>query len=77
LNLSPIQTRLYDALRNRPRTADELRDIAWSDDPDGGAVSWKCIYRHIFVLNQKLKAHGMVARRTWRAPFQPYRLVQL
>jgi hypothetical protein len=34
--LPPIRQRIYDAVKRRPRTADELRDIAWRDDPNGG-----------------------------------------
>ena len=77
LALSRIQQRLYDALRRGPRTADELRAVAWFDDPDGGPAHWKTIYGHVYLLNQKLKVKGVVARRTWRAPFEPYRLVAL
>jgi DNA-binding response OmpR family regulator len=77
LALSRIQRRLYEALCRGPRTADELRDAAWSDDSEGGPAGWKTIYVHVYLLNRKLAPHGMAARRRWRAPYEPYHLVSL
>ncbi len=73
--LPPIRQRIYDAVRRRPRTADELRSIAWRDDPDCGPATWKTIYAHVYLLNRSLRQHGLAVRRPWRVAHEPYRLV--
>ena len=71
--LPPIKQRIYDALKERPRTSDELRDIARSYYSDREFVTWKLLYSHIYQLNKLLHPHGMRVRQPWR--FEPYRLV--
>lgn len=77
LTLPPIKQRIYDALRKRPRTALELREIAGSYYPNKEFVTWKAIYTHIYELNKiYLKPHGIRARRKTRYE-DLYRLVPL
>lgn len=64
--LPPIKQRIYDALKNRPRTSDELRDVAGGYFTTGGPQSQSVIYKHIAQLNEYLKSHGLIVRQPVR-----------
>jgi DNA-binding response OmpR family regulator len=75
LELTPIQTRIYETLKTSHRTADQLREIVWADDPDGGPACLKTIHVHISHLNRRLRPYGFVIRVPWRG--MPYRLLKV
>jgi hypothetical protein len=63
LHLSPIQRRIFDAVRRRPGiSAENLRDVVWADDPNGGPECRHCIYVHVFQLNQRLAPLSILVR---------------
>ena len=75
MTLPPVIQRIYDTLRDQPRTAEELRDIIWRDDPDGGPLSRHTIYVHIDRLKRRLKPLGLGIRSG--GFMQPYFVVAL
>lgn len=74
ISLPPIKQRIYDALLRRPRTTDELCEIASFYRP-GREPLRRNIYNHIVQLNKLLAAHGIVAKQLSR--FGPYQLMAL
>ena len=75
IELPPIKQRIYDALVKRPRTSDELREIAGGYFPDHQPESRSCIYKHISQLNQYLKPRNLIVRQPVR--YGRYQLVTL
>jgi hypothetical protein len=63
MRLSQTQQRIFDAVRRggeiSPR---DLADIVWADDPNGGPDNPCALKAHVFYLNQKLAALGLVVR---------------
>jgi hypothetical protein len=64
-----VKQLLYAAIRKRPHTAEELRDLVWADDPH---ASVSRVYIHIHRLNRLLLRHGLAVRGG-----DKYRLVNL
>lgn len=54
-----IKQLLYAAVRERPHTAEELRNLLWANDPD---VSVTRLYIHVHHLNHFLQRHGLAVR---------------
>lgn len=57
MRLTPTQQQIYDLVRRRPRTADEIISALWWVHPQD-APKRSCIKAHVWHLNQRLKAHG-------------------
>jgi hypothetical protein len=57
--LTKTERRIYRALQERPRSADELRNEAWWDHPNGGPEHEKTIYVHISNLRKRLNRYGL------------------
>jgi DNA-binding response OmpR family regulator len=60
--LTKTERRIYRALQERPRSADELREIVWAHDPNGGPECRHTIYVHIRNLNRRLIASDEIVR---------------
>ena len=62
--LPPIKERILAAVRRRPRvTAQQLRDLVWTDDIDGGPLTdTKCLHVHVAQLNALLRPLGICVR---------------
>jgi hypothetical protein len=73
--VTPTQRRILDVLKRRgSASADELRDVLWSDDPDGGPDSPSTLHAHIWHLNQRLKSRGLRVRASrWAG----YRVIEI
>jgi hypothetical protein len=61
--LTKTERRIYRALQERPRSADELRDAAWWDHPQGRPECEKTIYVHISNLRKRLNRYGLTVER--------------
>lgn len=59
--LSPQQRTIYQAVKERPRTPEQLRIILWGADPNGGPGE-KTIHVIINQMNHKLKDYGVKVR---------------
>jgi hypothetical protein len=60
LRLSPTQRRILEIVQARGAvTPADLRDAVWSSDPSGGPENPKTLTAHVYVLNTKLRPHGI------------------
>jgi hypothetical protein len=57
--LTKTERRIYRALQERPRSADDLRNEAWWDHPNGGPEHEKTIYVHISNMRKRLNRYGL------------------
>lgn len=73
--LPPLKQRIYDALLERPRSAEELRQIVGSyhPRPDNPVTDWT-IYVHVHQLRRLIARKGLTVKK---ARSKPYRLVPL
>jgi hypothetical protein len=60
--LTKTERRIYRALQERGRTAEELRQIVWAHDPNGGPECRHTIYVHIANLNKRLAGVNELVR---------------
>jgi hypothetical protein len=60
--LTKTERRIYFALSQRPCTAEELREIVWAHDPNGGPESRNAIFVHLGNLNKRLAAVDQLVR---------------
>jgi hypothetical protein len=74
--LPPIKQRILDAVRRRPRSAEELREIVWADDPNGGPEDRRVVHVHVWQLNRLLMPYGF-AIRAGRGAGAVYRCVEV
>jgi hypothetical protein len=63
LRLPKIKARIYELVKRRPGiTAQELRDLVWAHDIDGGPECRHTIFVHVAQLNDLLRSHGIRVR---------------
>jgi hypothetical protein len=63
LSLPPIKRRILDAVQRHPGiSAEDLREIVWRADPNGGPEDRKALHVHVFQLNQRLAPYGVMVR---------------
>jgi len=61
--LPPIKHKIFDAVRKRPGiSAEELRCIAWANDPAGGPEDRKVLHVHVSQMNKQLAPYGLTVR---------------
>lgn len=60
LQLTPQQRYVYEAVKERPRSCEQLRIILWGISPD--AACEKAIHVVVYHLNKRLKPHGLMLR---------------
>lgn len=62
--LPPVKQRILDAVRRRPGiSAQQLRDVVWAGDLDGGPLTdTKCLHVHVAQLNALLRPLGICVR---------------
>lgn len=70
LRLSPYQQRIYDAVRDRPRSTDELRALLYGSY--AVAPGEKTIHVIVSQLNRRLKPYGIKLRN----PQREYRIIK-
>jgi hypothetical protein len=75
----PVRQRIVDLIANRPDgiTRNELLDLAYADDPNGGPDNPNTISVLIKYANAELAAQGFHIEPTWRGRGARYRLVEL
>jgi hypothetical protein len=74
--LTKTERRIYRALQERPRSADELREIVWAHDASGGPECRHTIYVHICNLNRRLVVENEIVRPSDDDDERRYRIVQ-
>jgi hypothetical protein len=63
LRLPRIKQAIFEAVQRRPDiSADQLREIVWADDPNGGPEDRKCLHVHVSQLNHLLAPLGIMVR---------------
>lgn len=77
IRLSPIQTRIIEALVRRTELDnDGMVEAIWGDHPDGGPLTAKqAVSVHINILNAKIRRKQLAVQRAFWG--QPYRLIAL
>ena len=75
--LTPLQAKIYDLVRKRPRTCSELIRGIWYLYPQD-APNKDVIKQHISAMNKRLRPRGyeIRARRDAQRAETPYELVQ-
>lgn len=70
-----MQAKIFEALVWRPRHREQLCELLWGDDPNGGPLTRSETLRvHISKLRKYLRSHGMsvaVSRGTYRIVGSP------
>jgi hypothetical protein len=61
LSLTPQGKMIYHAVRTRPRTLEQLHNLLYGHDPNGGP-DIKIIHVLINQANKKLKSRGLMLR---------------
>ena len=56
-----VERRYYEVIARRPHgiTSEELTNIVYAEDPNGGPTSFSIVKATVFRLNQKLKPLGL------------------
>jgi hypothetical protein len=63
LSLPPIKRRILDAVQRHPGiSGEDLREVVWRADPNGGPEDRKVLHVHVFQLNHRLAAYGVMVR---------------
>lgn len=63
LRLSPIQRRILQIVQKRGAISpQDLRDLVWANDRNGGPADPKALTVHVWHLNKKLARHGICVR---------------
>lgn len=63
LRLPPIKQRIFEIVQSHPDiSAEELRGLVWSHDPDGGPEDPKVLHVHVSQLNHLLAPHRIMVR---------------
>ena len=63
LALPPTKRRILDAVQQSPGiNAEQLRDLVWQDDPNGGPECRHALYAHVNQLNRRLAPFGVAVR---------------
>jgi hypothetical protein len=63
LGLTPTQRRILGAVQQRPGiSSEELRNLVWAHDVNGGPEDRKVIHVHVCHLNTRLAAFGVRVR---------------
>jgi hypothetical protein len=61
--LPRVKRRIFAAIDRRPGiSADELMNVVYADDPNGGPDSRKCVHVHIHQFNKRLAREGMTIK---------------
>lgn len=77
LNLTPRQRQIYDLVKKRPRTRQQLWDVLYGDRPNDGPCE-KVITVLIHNLNQQLKPYEVAIRSDTRGCYAgTYYLIDL
>lgn len=63
--MTPTEQLIFDAVQERPRRREELWQLIWGDDPDGGPLTPNALWMHISNLNKKLAPHAQAVRFTY------------
>jgi hypothetical protein len=73
----PIRRRIVQAIANRPDgiTLNELMDIAYADDPNGGPEAPNSVHVIIKRANEQLARQGYQIKTMWRGRGARYRMV--
>ena len=61
MRLTFSQRRIYNAVKKRPRTVEQLHDLLYGDDPNGGP-GVRIIYVMVNQANKVLKNYGLKLR---------------
>ena len=74
----PVRQRIVDLIANRPDgiTRDEILDVVYADDPDGGPANANTISVLIKHANSELAAQGFRILPAWLGRGARYRLVR-
>src|SRR5215207_7416317 len=63
LSLPPIKRRILDAVQRCPGiSAEQLRDVVWATDRNGGPEDRKVLHVHVHQLNRRLAPYGVMVR---------------
>ena len=63
MRLSPQQRRIYEAVRQFPRTTEQLHELLYGADPNGGPLAGtKTIHVVVSQINRRLRPYGVKLR---------------
>jgi len=74
LRLTRTQQQIYDLVRRRPRTTDQLHWLLWQLYAAADTPQRACVKAHVYWLNCKLCYCG---ERVTAKRFEPYRIVRI